>query len=131
MSCWTTLGRLASSAEVLPVPVRDLLGADQVPLEADDGLRRAHQAVKHPVGHLRLAHRHRSCKGALTAALKFNVAGISKGAREAIEKAGGSVELIIPRNPGELAAAKKGKTLAARKAGKGASAKGSSKAEGE
>ena len=33
-------------------------------------------------------------KGELTAKLSFKVAGVSKGAREAIEKAGGSVEVI-------------------------------------
>ena len=32
-------------------------------------------------------------KGALTAKLSFKVAGVSKGAREAVEKAGGTVEL--------------------------------------
>ena len=50
--------------------------------------------------------------------LKFNVAGVSKSAREAIEKAGGSVDVIevVPAN--EKAAAKKGKTLAAKKAAK-------------
>jgi large subunit ribosomal protein L15 len=48
-------------------------------------------------------------KGELSAKLTIRVAGISKGAREAIEKAGGSVELIERRNSAELAAAKKGK----------------------
>src|SRR4051794_23774483 len=33
-------------------------------------------------------------KGTLTSKLAFKVAGVSKGAREAIEKAGGSVEVI-------------------------------------
>ena len=47
-------------------------------------------------------------KGDFSAKLTFAVAGVSKGAREAVEKAGGSIELIVPRNPGELAAAKKG-----------------------
>jgi large subunit ribosomal protein L15 len=46
-------------------------------------------------------------KGDFSARLSFNVVGVSKGAREAIEKAGGSIELIVPRNPAELAAAKK------------------------
>jgi large subunit ribosomal protein L15 len=55
-------------------------------------------------------------KGELTAKVSFRVAGVSKGAREAIEKAGGSVELIVPKNPAELAAAKKG-TAKAKKAG--------------
>ena len=48
-------------------------------------------------------------KGELKAKLAFKVAGVSKGAREAVEKAGGSIELIEPRIPAELAAAKKGK----------------------
>jgi large subunit ribosomal protein L15 len=47
-------------------------------------------------------------KGELKAKLNVRVAGISKGAREAVEKAGGSVEIIEPKNPAELAAAKKG-----------------------
>ncbi len=53
-------------------------------------------------------------KGELTAKLAFKVAGVSKGAREAVEKAGGSVELIERKNPAELAAAKKGKVRAKR-----------------
>ncbi|HEY7806711.1 MAG TPA: 50S ribosomal protein L15 [Croceibacterium sp.] len=57
-------------------------------------------------------------KGELTAKLGFKVAGASKGAREAVEKAGGSIELIVPKDPAELAAAKKGSTKAAAKAGK-------------
>ena len=48
-------------------------------------------------------------KGEFKAKLAFKVAGVSKGAREAVEKAGGSVELIERKNPAELAAAKKGK----------------------
>jgi large subunit ribosomal protein L15 len=48
-------------------------------------------------------------KGELKAKLAFKVAGVSKGAREAVEKAGGSIELIERKNPAELAAAKKGK----------------------
>ena len=43
-----------------------------------------------------------------------------EGAREAIEKAGGSVELIERKNPAELAAAKKGKAREARLADKAA-----------
>jgi hypothetical protein len=39
---------------------------------------------------------------------------VSKGAREAVEKAGGSIELIERKNPAELAAAKKGKVREAR-----------------
>ena len=48
-------------------------------------------------------------KGAITAKLAFKVAGVSKGAREAVEKAGGSIELIERKDPAALAAAKKGK----------------------
>jgi len=51
-------------------------------------------------------------KGELTAKLSFKIAGVSKGAREAVEKAGGSIELIVPKNPAELAAAKKGSAKA-------------------
>ena len=47
-------------------------------------------------------------KGELKAKLALKVAGVSKGARELIEKAGGSIELIERKNPAELAAAKKG-----------------------
>ena len=46
-------------------------------------------------------------KGELNAKLALKIAGASKGAREAIEKAGGSIELIERKNPAELAAAKK------------------------
>lgn len=53
-------------------------------------------------------------KGELKAKLAFKVAGVSKGAREAVEKAGGSVELVERRDPAELAAAKKGKVRDAR-----------------
>ncbi len=52
-------------------------------------------------------------KGELKAKLAFRVAGVSKGAREAVEKAGGSIELIERKNPAELAAAKKGSRKAA------------------
>ena len=55
-------------------------------------------------------------KGELTSKLSFKVAGVSKGAREAIEKAGGSIELIVPKDPAALAAAKKGSARAAKKA---------------
>jgi large subunit ribosomal protein L15 len=55
-------------------------------------------------------------KGELKAKLSFKVAGVSKGAREAVEKAGGSIELIERKNPAELAAAKKGSRKAAAKA---------------
>jgi len=54
-------------------------------------------------------------KGDFSAKLAFNVAGVSKGAKEAIEKAGGSVEVIEVVPAAEKAAAKKGKTLAAKK----------------
>ncbi len=49
-------------------------------------------------------------KGEIKAKLAFRVAGVSKGAREAIEKAGGSVELIELVPAAEKAAAKKGKS---------------------
>ena len=54
-------------------------------------------------------------KGELTAKLSFRVAGASKTAREAIEKAGGSVDVIEVVPAAEKAAAKKGQTLAAKK----------------
>jgi large subunit ribosomal protein L15 len=47
-------------------------------------------------------------KGDLKAKLALKIAGASKGAREAVDKAGGSIELIERKNPAELAAAKKG-----------------------
>ena len=62
-------------------------------------------------------------KGELKAKLNFKVAGVSKGAREAVEKVGGSVELIERKNPAELAAAKKGKVREARLADRAAAAK--------
>jgi len=46
-------------------------------------------------------------KGELTAKLDFKVAGVSKGAREAIEKAGGTVEVIEIVAAAAKAAAKK------------------------
>ena len=46
-------------------------------------------------------------KGTLSAKLAFRVAGASAGAREAVEKAGGSVELIEVVPAAEKAAAKK------------------------
>jgi large subunit ribosomal protein L15 len=55
-------------------------------------------------------------KGALSTKLAFRVAGVSAGARQAIEGAGGSVELIEVVPAAEKAAAKKGKTKAAKKA---------------
>ena len=53
-------------------------------------------------------------KGELKAKLSLKVAGVSKGAREAVEKAGGSIEIVERKNPAELAAAKKGKAREAR-----------------
>ena len=53
-------------------------------------------------------------KGEFKAKASFKVAGVSKGAREAVEKAGGSIELIEKKDPAALAAAKKGKVRAAR-----------------
>ena len=51
-------------------------------------------------------------KGELKAKLALKVAGISAGARAAVEKAGGSVELIEVVPAAEKAAAKKGKGAA-------------------
>ena len=59
-------------------------------------------------------------KGELTAKVSFRVAGASRGAREAVERAGGSVEIIERKVPSELAAAKKGKAREARLADKAA-----------
>jgi len=53
-------------------------------------------------------------KGDFSAKLSFKVAGVSAGARAAIEKAGGSVEVIEVITAAEKAAAKKGKVRAAR-----------------
>ena len=47
-------------------------------------------------------------KGEFKAKASFKVAGASKGAVAAVEQAGGSVEIIVAKNPAELAAAKKG-----------------------
>jgi large subunit ribosomal protein L15 len=47
-------------------------------------------------------------KGELTAKVTFKVAGASKGALAAVEKVGGSVEVIAAKDPAALAAAKKG-----------------------
>jgi len=57
-------------------------------------------------------------KGSLTAKLNFLVAGVSAGAREAIEKAGGKVDVIEVVPASEKAAAKKGTTRAAAKKAK-------------
>jgi large subunit ribosomal protein L15 len=62
-------------------------------------------------------------KGELTTKVSFKVAGVSKGAREAVEKLGGSIELIERKDPAELAAAKKGKAREARLADKAAKSK--------
>jgi large subunit ribosomal protein L15 len=65
-------------------------------------------------------------KGELKAKLSFKVAGVSKGAREAIEKAGGSVDVIEIVPAAEKAAAKHRtvqKARAADKAAKQAAAK--------
>jgi len=59
-------------------------------------------------------------KGELTAKVALRVAGASKSAREAVERAGGSVELIERKDPAELAAAKKGKAREVRLADKAA-----------
>ena len=53
-------------------------------------------------------------KGEISAKLTFSVAGASKGAIEAVEKAGGKVDVIQVVSAAEKAAAKKGKTRAAK-----------------
>ncbi len=55
-------------------------------------------------------------KGELTVAITFTVAGASKSAIEAVEKAGGKVSVIETISSAEKAKAKKGTTLAAAKA---------------
>jgi large subunit ribosomal protein L15 len=55
-------------------------------------------------------------KGDFSIKLSFNVAGASKGALEAVEKAGGAVSVIEVVLASDKAKAKKGKTLAAKKA---------------
>src|SRR6476659_6668149 len=55
-------------------------------------------------------------KGGLSAKLAFRVAGVSAGARQAVEKAGGSVEVIEVVAAADKAAAKKGSRKAAAKA---------------
>ena len=59
-------------------------------------------------------------KGDFSAKLSFSVAGASKGAREAVEKAGGTIDIIERKDPAELAKAKKGKAREARIADKAA-----------
>ena len=61
-------------------------------------------------------------KGDFSAKLNIRVAGASKGAREAVEKAGGSIEIIERKDPADLAKAKKGKARDARLADKAAKA---------
>jgi len=58
-------------------------------------------------------------KGAFTAKLSFLVAGVSAGARSAIEAAGGSVEVISVTPAAEKAAAKKNSVRDAKKAARG------------
>ena len=55
-------------------------------------------------------------KGELTAKLSFKVAGVSAAAKEAIEKAGGSVEVIEVVPAAEKAAAKKNSVRDAKRA---------------
>ena len=57
-------------------------------------------------------------KGEFSAKLKFLVAGVSKGAREAVEKAGGSVEVIEVVSAADKAKAKKNSVRDAKKAAK-------------
>ena len=59
-------------------------------------------------------------KGAFSSKLSFKVAGASKGAIEAVEKAGGKVEIVERKDPAALAAAKKGKARETRLADKAA-----------
>ena len=54
-------------------------------------------------------------KGELSSKVQFKVAGASKGAVAAVEKVGGAIELIVAKDPAELAAAKKGSAKAAKK----------------
>ena len=61
-------------------------------------------------------------KGELKSKLSFRVAGVSAGARQAIEGAGGSVELIEVVPAADKAAAKKGTVKAAAKAAAAAKA---------
>ena len=53
-------------------------------------------------------------KGEFTAKLSFNVAGVSAGAKAAVEKAGGTVDVIHVVPAAEKALAKKGKVRAER-----------------
>ena len=47
-------------------------------------------------------------KGEFSTKVSFKVAGASKGAVAAVEKAGGAVDIIVAKDKAELAAAKKG-----------------------
>ena len=58
-------------------------------------------------------------KGTFSAKLSFNVAGVSKGAREAIEQAGGSVSVIEVVAAADKHKAKHRQTQAAKKAARG------------
>ncbi len=60
-------------------------------------------------------------KGALTAKLSFKVAGVSASAKDAIEKAGGSVEVIEVVPAAEKAAAKKNSVRDANRKSRGQS----------
>ncbi len=67
-------------------------------------------------------------KGTLTSKVSFKVAGASKGAIEAVEKAGGSVEVIAPKVPAN-AKPPKGKAHERAKADKASKADKAPKAE--
>jgi len=56
-------------------------------------------------------------KGELSSKLSFRVAGVSAGARAAVEQAGGSVDVIEVVSAADKAAAKKGTARAAKKKG--------------
>jgi large subunit ribosomal protein L15 len=62
-------------------------------------------------------------KGTLTAKVNFSVAGASKAAVEAVEKAGGKVELLVVVPAAEKAKAKKGTTLKVKAEAKAAAIK--------
>jgi large subunit ribosomal protein L15 len=55
-------------------------------------------------------------KGELTAKVSFKVAGASKGAVPAVEKAGGKVEVIAPKPEAAESASKEAKAPKAKKA---------------
>ena len=59
-------------------------------------------------------------KGELTSKINVSVAGASKSAVEAIEKAGGKVEILVVKSASEKAAAKKGTVKKANDAAKAA-----------